>query len=43
VPDEARAKWLPDAEYESVQTVDWRLIDPVELQEMWETQVAGGG
>jgi putative spermidine/putrescine transport system substrate-binding protein len=43
VPAEARANWLPDEEYEDVVTVDWRDIDPEELQTIWETQVATGG
>ena len=43
VPDEARTNWLPDEEYEPVETVDWRAIDADELQEIWETQVATGG
>jgi putative spermidine/putrescine transport system substrate-binding protein len=43
VPEEARANWLPDEEYENVETVDWREIDPEELQQIWESQVATGG
>jgi putative spermidine/putrescine transport system substrate-binding protein len=43
VPEEARANWLPDEEYADVETVDWRSIDPEELQQIWETQVATGG
>ncbi len=43
VPEEARANWLPDEEYANVETVDWRAIDPEELQQIWETQVATGG
>jgi putative spermidine/putrescine transport system substrate-binding protein len=43
VPEEARANWLPDEEYEVVETVDWREIDPEELLDIWENQVATGG
>ncbi len=43
VPEEARANWLPDEEYAGVETVDWRSIDPEELADIWENQVATGG
>ena len=43
VPDEARANWLPDEEYANVENVDWRAIDPEELLDIWENQVATGG
>lgn len=43
VPDDARANWLPDEEYEVVETVDWRAIDPEQLLDIWENQVAPGG
>jgi putative spermidine/putrescine transport system substrate-binding protein len=43
VPEEYRLNWLPDADYERVDWVDWQRIDPRELQEMWENQVLAGG
>jgi putative spermidine/putrescine transport system substrate-binding protein len=42
VPAEYRVNWLPDAEYENVAWVDWTLIDPQALQQMWEEEVVGG-
>lgn len=42
VPAEAKANWLPDEDYEVVESIDWRSIDPDELREIWENQVAGG-
>jgi putative spermidine/putrescine transport system substrate-binding protein len=43
IPDEAKENWLPDEDYEVVQAVDWRSIDPDEIREMWENEVVGGG
>lgn len=43
IPAEAKANWLPDADYAVVKTVDWRSIDPDEVRQIWESQVAGGG
>lgn len=41
--DEAKANWLPDEDYEVVETVDWRSIDPEAILDMWENEVVGGG
>ncbi len=43
VPDEAKENWLPEEDYEVVETVDWRSIDPEAIREMWENEVVGGG
>ena len=43
VPDEARANWLPDADYANVQNVDGSKIDPSAITDIWENQVLGGG
>jgi putative spermidine/putrescine transport system substrate-binding protein len=43
VPDEYRVNWLPDEDYARVQLIDWRQVNPEELQQMWENQVVGGG
>jgi putative spermidine/putrescine transport system substrate-binding protein len=43
IPDEAKEYWLPDEDYEVVETVDWRSIDAEEIQAMWENEVVGGG
>jgi putative spermidine/putrescine transport system substrate-binding protein len=42
VPAEARANWLPDADYAHVQTVDNASLDPNEIIDIWENQVLGG-
>jgi putative spermidine/putrescine transport system substrate-binding protein len=43
VPDDAKANWLPDEDYEVVETVDWRSVDPDAIRDMWENEVVGGG
>ena len=43
VPDEAKANWLPDEDYEVVETIDWRSVEPDAIREMWENEVVGGG
>ncbi|MEA2677043.1 MAG: putative spermidine/putrescine transport system substrate-binding protein [Chloroflexota bacterium] len=42
VPDDARALWLPDADYSNVQTVDATTLDPNEILDIWENQVLSG-
>jgi putative spermidine/putrescine transport system substrate-binding protein len=42
VPEEARANWLPDADYANVQYIDATQIDPNEITDIWENQVLGG-
>ena len=42
VPDEARANWLPDADYANVRTVDYSQLDPSKIVDIWENQVLGG-
>ena len=42
IPDEARANWLPDADYTNVQTIDFTKVDPSEIVDIWENQVLGG-
>lgn len=42
VPDDIRARWLPDAMYEQVRTVDFTRIHADELLEIWDTQVVDG-
>ena len=43
VPEEAKENWLPDEDYEVVETIDWRSVDPDASREMWENEVVGGG
>jgi putative spermidine/putrescine transport system substrate-binding protein len=43
VPNDARANWLPDADYAAVQSVDSSRLDPNEIIDIWENQVLGGG
>jgi len=43
VPDELRTRWLPDADYANVRTVDWRELDSDQILDIWENQVVGGG
>ena len=42
VPAEARALWLPDADYANVQNIDFTKIDPSAIIAIWENQVLGG-
>jgi putative spermidine/putrescine transport system substrate-binding protein len=42
IPDDARANWLPDADYSNVQTIDATQIDVNEIIDIWENQVLGG-
>jgi putative spermidine/putrescine transport system substrate-binding protein len=43
LPDEVKGNWLPDEDYEVVETVDWRSIDPEAIRQTWENEVVGGG
>lgn len=43
LPDEVKANWLPDEDYEVVETIDWRSIDPEAIRQTWENEVVGGG
>jgi putative spermidine/putrescine transport system substrate-binding protein len=42
VPADARALWLPDADYANVHNVDFSKLDPTVLTDMWQNQVLGG-
>lgn len=42
IPDEARANWLPDADYANVDYIDASQFDPSEIVDIWENQVLGG-
>ncbi len=43
LPDSAKAKWLPDADYADVrQVADWSAIDADVIAETWENEVLGG-
>jgi putative spermidine/putrescine transport system substrate-binding protein len=42
IPDDARARWLPDEDYSNVQTVDATTLDPNEILNIWDNQVLGG-
>ena len=43
LPDTARTKWLPDADYRDVQQVqDWSQVDANLIAEMWDTEVLDG-
>ncbi len=43
VPEEAKGNWLPDEDYEVVDTIDWRSVDPEAVRMIWENEVVGGG
>jgi putative spermidine/putrescine transport system substrate-binding protein len=43
LPDDAKAKWLPDEQYTSVKLVgDWTKIDPENIANTWKNQVLEG-
>lgn len=43
LPDTAKAKWLPDAEYADVkQVADWSKVDATTLADTWDNEVLGG-
>jgi putative spermidine/putrescine transport system substrate-binding protein len=43
LPDAAKAKWLPDAQYANVkQVADWTKVDPEVIANTWKTKVLGG-
>lgn len=43
LPDAAKAKWLPDADYAEVQQVqDWSKVDANTLADLWDIEVLGG-
>ncbi|MFT4040586.1 MAG: extracellular solute-binding protein [Thermomicrobiales bacterium] len=43
LPESARAKWLPDAQYADVkQVADWTKIDADIIAETWDVEVLGG-
>jgi putative spermidine/putrescine transport system substrate-binding protein len=42
IPDDARANWLPDADYANVDFVDTSQFDPEVIVDIWENQVLGG-
>jgi putative spermidine/putrescine transport system substrate-binding protein len=43
LPDEAKAKWLPDDQYKNVKLVgDWTKIDPETIANTWKNEVLGG-
>ena len=43
LPDTARTKWLPDADYRDVQQVqDWSQVDANLIAETWDTEVLDG-
>jgi putative spermidine/putrescine transport system substrate-binding protein len=43
LPDSARAKWLPDADYADVKQVqDWSKVDATTLADLWDIEVLGG-
>jgi putative spermidine/putrescine transport system substrate-binding protein len=43
LPDEAKAKWLPDADYaDVVQVQDWTKVDANTIAETWDVEVLGG-
>jgi putative spermidine/putrescine transport system substrate-binding protein len=42
IPDDARANWLPDADYTNVEFIDASQIDPSDIVDIWENQVLGG-
>jgi putative spermidine/putrescine transport system substrate-binding protein len=41
LPDEAKAKWLPDEQYANVQVVDLTAKSVDEIKDMWEADVLG--
>lgn len=43
LPDEAKAKWLPDVDYADVKQVqDWTKVDANVIAETWDVEVLGG-
>jgi putative spermidine/putrescine transport system substrate-binding protein len=43
LPDAAKAKWLPDADYADVkQVADWSKVDATTLADTWDNEVLGG-
>lgn len=41
--DEAKAKWLPDADYADVkQVADWSKVDALSIADTWDEEVLGG-
>jgi putative spermidine/putrescine transport system substrate-binding protein len=43
LPDTAKAKWLPDADYADVKQVqDWSKVDATTLADTWDNEVLGG-
>ena len=43
LPDSAKALWLPDSNYASVQNVDVSKIDIANIADIWQNQVGAGG
>jgi putative spermidine/putrescine transport system substrate-binding protein len=42
LPAEAKAGWLPDAQYGNVKQIDFTQVDPSKIDSLWTDQVAGG-
>jgi putative spermidine/putrescine transport system substrate-binding protein len=43
LPDTAKTKWLPDADYQDVKQVqDWSRVDANIIAETWDTEVLDG-
>jgi putative spermidine/putrescine transport system substrate-binding protein len=43
LPDAAKTKWLPDADYLDVKQVqDWSQVDANAIAETWDTEVLDG-
>jgi len=42
IPDGARVRFLPDADYANVVEVDWQQVNSEDIATMWENQVVGG-
>ncbi len=43
LPDDAKAKWLPDEQYTNVKLVgDWTKINPENIANTWKNEVLGG-
>jgi putative spermidine/putrescine transport system substrate-binding protein len=39
---DAKADWLPDAQYQNVKQIDFTLVDPVKIGQIWTDQVTAG-
>ncbi|HJW21459.1 MAG TPA: ABC transporter substrate-binding protein, partial [Candidatus Limnocylindrales bacterium] len=42
LPADAKADWLPDADYQNVKQIDFTQVDPTKIGQIWTDQVTAG-